>query len=76
MWTPSHMKVFGNDTADQLAEDGRLSHSQGKKRRSEELLEPQWVALGLQPMPFDVSSSAGLGGARSFEGGGNHRFEL
>ena len=69
VWTPSHMNVLGNDKADQLAEDGTLSHSQGKKRRSEEPPEPKWVALGLQPMPSDVSSSAGSGGARSCEGG-------
>ena len=54
---------------DQLAEDGRLSHSQGKKRRSQEPPEPQRVALGLHLMPSDVSSSAGSGGARSSEGG-------
>ena len=58
VWTPSHMKVQGNDMVDLLAEEGTLQHPHNKKRR---LAEPQpielWEDVGLCPMRSDVSSS-------------------
>ena len=79
--TPSHMKVPGNAAADRLAEAGRLQHPNNKRRRT----EPQWEALGLQPMdsgPWSEegdtdsgrSESSGSSGLIwSVRGGGVHR---
>ena len=63
VWTPSHMKVSGNDEADVMAEEGTLQHPNNKKCRP---AEPQpvvqlWEDVGLCPMLSDVSSSEGDG---------------
>ena len=62
VWTPSHMKVKGNNMADSLAKEGRLQHPHNKKRRSAEPQPGQlWEGVGLCPMRSDVSSSSGVG---------------
>ena len=56
-WTPSHVRVQGNEHADQLAEASRLQHPNNKRRRT----EPEWESLGLHPMDSGASSSDGDG---------------
>ena len=53
IWTPSPLKVNGNDEVDALAEEGRERHPHNKIRRQQ---EPAWAALGLSPMRSEVSS--------------------
>ena len=67
VWTPSHMKVKGNDMADSLAEEGRLQHPHNKKRSAQTQLVQMWEDVGLCPMRSDVSSSSGGGGGASTE---------
>ena len=55
-WTPSHIWVAGNEGADRLAEEGRLQHPNNSKRQRS---EPEWEALGLQPMESQMSSTEG-----------------
>ena len=64
VWTPSDMKIKGNDMADSLAEEGRLQRRNNKKRRSAAEPHPVqlWEDVGLCPMQSDVSSSSGGGG--------------
>ena len=63
VWTPSHMKVRGNDEANALAKAGRQQHPNNKKRRSAEPppLVWLWEEVGICPMCLDVSSSGGGG---------------
>ena len=62
-WTPSHVKVPGNEGTDQLAEAGRLQHLNNKRHRT----EPEWEVLGLYPTDSGASSTDGEGTGRRSE---------
>ena len=56
VWTPSHVKVSGNDEADVLAEEGRLQHPNNNKRRPQS--HSQWCSCGRtwDSVPCDPTS--------------------
>ena len=58
VWTPSHMKVKGNNTADSLAEDPHNKKWRSAKPQPVQL----WEDVRLCPIRSDVSSSEGGGG--------------
>ena len=66
IWTPSCMRVGGNEKADELAETGREMHPNNKKRRGGSDRVPRlWQDAGLSPMHTDVSSSKSSGDSSS-----------
>ena len=60
-WVPSHLKVPGNDGADELAMQGRLLHPNNLLPLSKRGRVLEWDKLGLVPMPTPEASDMGSG---------------